>query len=86
MSMVCYNFVKKILKIFRSRELLVTRKSPGYAHDRGFGSSGKFWEIFLSRFHVGFVISITLQLTGKYPAGQVKSMQNRIEIDPRTCY
>ena len=33
---------------------------------------GNFGKIVLSRFHVRFVISTTLQMTGKYPAGQVK--------------
>ena len=33
---------------------------------------GNFGKFVLSRFHIWFVISTTLQLTGKYPAGQVK--------------
>ena len=33
---------------------------------------GNFAKIVLSRFHVRFVISTTLQMTGKYAAGQVK--------------
>ena len=35
-------FQKKFIIFFK---LAKRRASPGYARDRGFGSSGKFWEI-----------------------------------------